>query len=183
MKRPMWIYKIEKPHRNPKHKTQYQYIDIPFASSYELSGTHLQRLATVFRVPLFEGFAMPSSDFDSETASMYLQLLLRPLAVSDGDEPRDVREKMAFSLLCPPTNSGVTAFTTSWQQYEQEMQERAIVARTRFLDRYEMPSIWETEEVQKSLHEMYLRKVRETEAKEEAGDAQTSGSSAAWNKH
>ena len=56
------------------------------------------------------------------------------------------------------------------------MLERAIVARSRFLDRYEMPSLWETEEVQKSLHEMYLRKVRETEAKEEAGEASTAAS-------
>ena len=108
----MLVYRIEKPHRNPGQKQTPRFIDIDISPSYQLHGTHAQRLATEFRVPQFEGFTMPSSNVCSETAALFKQLLLRPLAVPGGDEPADVQVEKAFALLCPPPD-GATAFKRS----------------------------------------------------------------------
>ncbi len=87
----MWVYRIEKLGQKDPQKPRF--IDIPFSSDYKLHGSHLQRLASEFRVPRFEGFIMPSNCCDSETAALYKQLLLRPLSVELSELPEDVREK------------------------------------------------------------------------------------------
>ena len=153
----MWVYRFEKPHRNPNHKESFRFIDIEFAPHYHLCKTHCQRLATEFRVPLFEGYTMPSQDVDSDTAAMYKQLVLRPIAVPESDEPLDIRLKEAFAPFCAGAN-GREAFTEGWLQFSAEQREHARAARTHFLSRYEWPSAWETLEVHQRLYDMYTRK-------------------------
>ena len=96
----MWVYRIEKPRGWAEERASPRYVDIEFAERYSMHTTHLQRLATEFRVPLFEGFTMPSSNVDSETAAMYKQLLLRPLSVPQSDVPEEVKVRNAFAPLC-----------------------------------------------------------------------------------
>jgi len=61
----MWVYRFEKP---PPPRTgqlpAHRYIDMEFAPSYALRTSHMQRLATEFRVPLFEGSTAPSAHTD-----------------------------------------------------------------------------------------------------------------------
>ena len=100
-------------------------------------------------MPLFEGLTMPSSNVDSETAAMYKQLLLRPLAVPDVDEPEDLRLIQAFAPLCsapadasvPRGHLGASAFTRSWRAFADSQEQPAREGRRRFLARYEWPSV------------------------------------------
>ena len=161
----MWVYRIEKPHRNPGQQQRARFIDLEFSQQYSLHGTHLQRLATEFRVPLFEGYTMPSQDTCSETAAMFKQLVLRPLSVPCNDEPPDIQLVQAFSPLCAP-GDGATAYGRSWLPFSAQQRASAEVARLRFLDRHEYPSIWETAEVCEALHAMY---VKQAAADEEDG--------------
>ena len=104
----MWVFRVETlrlkldkdglPQKPPP-----RYIDIDFSPDYKLHRTHKQRIATEFRVPMFEGFTMPPSTFDSETAAMYKSLLLRSFSVQVTDEPEDVRFANAFQVLCEVT--------------------------------------------------------------------------------
>ena len=145
----MWVFRIEKPHRRPDQQPRPRFIDIEFAPHYSMSTTHLQRLATEFRVPMMQGFTMPSSNVCSETAAMYKLLLLHPLSVRGGDEPEDIRLLDAFRPMCaPPADGGVhrdiegaTAFTRTWIDFEERQHEDACLARARFLDRYEWRSV------------------------------------------
>ena len=66
----MWVYRVEKPAMRAQQCKRLRYIDIEFAPEYVLNVTHSQRIATEFRVPLFEGFTMASTNVDSETADM-----------------------------------------------------------------------------------------------------------------
>ena len=156
------VYRVEKGHRSPQEKKTRRFIDLQFAEHYSLHGTHEQRLASEFRVPLFEGFTMPSQLVCSETAALVKQLLLRPLSVRLSEEPADIQLVEAFAPACAP-GDGATAFGRSWLEFAQLQRERAFVARQRFLDRYEWPSIWETAEVLETLHQMYLENQRETD--------------------
>ena len=97
----MWVYRVETlPLKLDKNSEPLmpspRFIDIDFSPDYKLHRTHKQRIATEFRVPLYEGFTMPSSYFNSETAAMYKSLLLRSLSVEVNDEPEDVRFASAF---------------------------------------------------------------------------------------
>jgi len=159
----MWLFRIEKPQvRADDRRKRPRFIDIPFAAHYQLHTTHLQRIATEFRVPLFEGFTMPSSNVCAETAALYKQILLRPLAVLGGDEPEDIRVTAAFEPLIRPADgmphskAGAVAFSRNWMAFSAEQENHARRARQSFLDRYEYPSLWETAEVQQELHDMWL---------------------------
>ena len=77
----MWVFRVEKSSGLTDSRLRTRHLDFDFAPHYVLQKTHTQRLATEFRVPLFEGFTMPTANKDSETASMCKQLLLRPLSV------------------------------------------------------------------------------------------------------
>jgi hypothetical protein len=94
---------------------------------------------------------------------MYKQILLRPTAVEPGEEPEDVRVVGAFRRFCALTpnqessGAGANAFTRNWLAFVEEQEEQAMVARHRFLDRYEWPSLWETQEVCDQLRMMWLR--------------------------
>ena len=92
----MWVFRVE--NLPTKYKDDGEpvvpgprFIDIEFSRDYKLHRSHKQRIATEFRVPLYEGFTMPPSTHDSETAAMFKSLLLRSLAVEDGDLPEDIR--------------------------------------------------------------------------------------------
>ena len=60
----------------------------------------MQRLASEPRVPMFEGFTMPPSTRDSETAAMYKHLRTRSLSVQAGPAPVEERLRAAFEPLC-----------------------------------------------------------------------------------
>ena len=81
----MWVFRVENlPLKLDKHgeplKPSPRFIDIEFSPDYKLHRTHKQRIASEFRVPLYEGFTMPPSTLDSETAAMFKHLLSRSLA-------------------------------------------------------------------------------------------------------
>ena len=112
----MWLYRVEHPPFNAKAKPNFRHLDFPFDSSYQLHATHLQRLCTQFRVPVFEGYIMPSSNVCSETAALYKQLLLRPLSVSGTDKPKDLQMIDAFNPMCS-IEHGATAFNSAWIEF------------------------------------------------------------------
>ena len=139
-----------------------RFIDIEFALHCALCTTHSQRIASEFRVPVFQVFTMPPTIVDSETAALYKQLLLRPLGVSAGEEPEDVRLVRAFAPLCSvrPTSTqsrsaaGATAFTQNWVAFAETQGRLALEARYRHMHRYEWPSLWESAEVHDELARM-----------------------------
>ena len=98
---------------------------------------------------------MPSATVCSESAALYKQLLLRPLAVTASEQPADVQLAEAFADLCPLPD-GATAFNRGWLEFSSQQTTDAAAGRHRFLDRYEWPSVWETAEVQKTLLDMHL---------------------------
>jgi hypothetical protein len=157
----MWVFRIERPAKKARHR----FIDIEFVPTYALRNTHLQRLASDFRVPLFEGFTMPSGDADSETAALYKQVLLRPLAVEENEDVApDLKLIEAFAPTCVPASNnlgsrsleGRSAFTRNWEQFAQVQEGEALQARAQLLDRYEWPSLHETQEVYETFHGMYM---------------------------
>ena len=109
---------------------------------------------------------MPSCDADSETAALYKQVLLRPLAVGEDDEVApDLKLIEAFVPTCVPASSsnpssrsleGRNAFTRNWEQFAKVQEGQALQARALLLDRYEWPSLHETKEVYETLHGMYV---------------------------
>ena len=51
----VWVYRVEKTSGLKSYCSSVRQLDFEFASHYVLHATHTQRLATEFRVPLFEG--------------------------------------------------------------------------------------------------------------------------------
>ena len=141
-------------------------IEFEFDPNYIHAKTRIQRLTTVFRVPMFDGFQMPSHVQDSETAAMYKQLLLRPSAIAYSDTLTEERAELeAFAHLCSPLPADSreyftpsTAFTANWILHQQEMELDAAEGRRRFLDRFEFHSLWETEEVIAAQHDAWLER-------------------------
>lgn len=159
----MWVLRVEKSSGLTDNRLRARHLDFDFAPHYVLHATHTQHLATEFRPPLFEGFTMPTAKTDSETASMYKQLFLRPSSVLQTTEPEDVRLLNAFvPMSSAPSDNELqlpfraqTAFTRAWLNYQKEPEEEGRIAVTRFLARHEWPSLWETEEVQQELFALY----------------------------
>ena len=97
---------------------------------------------------------------------MYKQLLLRPSAIAYHDGLEEERaEQEAFSHLCSPLPdesseyfSPSTAFSVNWMRHLREMEGDAAEGERRFLDRLEYPSLWETEEINASLHGAWLER-------------------------
>ena len=139
-------------------------IFFEFDPNYTHAKTRVQRLTTVLRVPMFDGFQMPSHTQDSETAAMYKQLLLRPSAIVYRDTlTEESAELEAFAHMCSPLPDGsreyftpATAFSANWICYQRRMEEDAAEGRRRFLDRFEYPSLWDTEEVIAVQHGLWL---------------------------
>ena len=159
----MWVFRVEKSSGLTENRLRARHLDFDFAPHYALHATRTKRLATEFRVPLFEGCTMPTAKKDSETASMYKQLLLRPLSVLHTTEPEDVRLWNAFvPMSSDPSDTDLqrpwraqTAFTRAWLTFLKEAEEEGRIAFARFLARHEWPSLWETEEVQQELFALY----------------------------
>ena len=137
----MWVFRIERPSGRTTASARPRFIDIEFAAEYSLSNSHLQRIATEFRVPLFEGFTMPASNVDSETAAMYKQILLRPTAMAIGDEPEDLRLVAALRPYCALAHSeerdrskaGANAFTRNWLTFSEGQSNLAMVGSGRIM--------------------------------------------------
>jgi hypothetical protein len=47
----MWVFRIEFPAVRANRKKRPDFVDIEFAPEYSLAVTHMQRIATEFRVP------------------------------------------------------------------------------------------------------------------------------------
>ena len=153
----MWVYRVEKPAPSikPDQALSPRYVQVPFSDDYKCYHSHEQRIATELRVPLFEGFTMPPSYQDSETAAMYKQLLTRPLSITPASASKDledIRLVSAFLPLCTVDGEDVEdrsvvatkCFTKTWLTFRKEQTELASEGRKRFLDRFENPSLWET---------------------------------------
>ena len=96
----MWVYRIERPPpTRPDRPAKNRHINIPFASHYSGFGKYLQRLSSEMRVPQIQGFTMPTSGRDSETAAYFKQLMTRPFAVRPGDNV-DHMHHQAISVFC-----------------------------------------------------------------------------------
>ena len=165
----MWVYRIEKPPidlteddpRPPRH------INCDFSTDYKLSRTHIQRFSSELRVPMFQGYTMSPSTTNCEDACMYKQLLTRALAVPIDERPVGVRLIASFAPMCAPQDPtvGVTmepkdqcakkAFSKSYQQFTDTQTKLADEGRRRFLDRFEFPSVHETQEVHDYFEEMH----------------------------
>ena len=132
----MWIYRVDRPQKSKgtsARQARQRHVDIDFSPDYKMHVTHIQRLATEFRVPLFEGFTMPSSNACAETAALYNRTLLMPLAVLCGGDPEDISASQA--------KAGATVFSRNLLVFSAEQENHALLARQRFLDRYEYPPL------------------------------------------
>ena len=155
----MWVFRVKKlpPKLNKDGEPLTpapRFIDIEFSPDYKLHRTHKQRIASEFRVPLYEGFTMPPSTLHSETTAMFKSLLLRALSVDVNDKPEDVRFADAFKPLCENSGQAMEpnqAFTTAWLAHIKKEKPLAAETARRFLDRYEVKSLWETQKVQDEL--------------------------------
>jgi hypothetical protein len=176
----MWVYRVEKPPREEAsvRSALVKNFDMPFAEAYKLSSTHLQRISTELRVPMFEGFLMPAATVDSETASMFKQLLCRPFHIDEGLVASVSEEDLvlrSFQSFCAPPRTAqedmsawaATAFTRCYVQWSKNNETLAREARFRFLARYEYPSLWETSEVQVAMEHLAdeMEKEEEREAR------------------
>lgn len=162
----MWMYRVEKapPAEVSVRGAVQRFVDVPFDRSYKLHKTHMQRVATEFRVPMFEGFSMPPSTRDSETAAMFKQLLTRAWKVEPDGRSAEELLASAVEVFCNTGCSDDTrgaqaasAFTTNWCAYQQTMGLDAMEARHRFLRRFEYQSLWETLEMHAVLSAMAPR--------------------------
>ena len=154
----MWTFRVEILPLKAQDAEPARFIDIEFSLDYKLHRTHKQRIATEFRVPLYEGFTMPPSTRDSETAAMFKSLLLRPLSIQVDERPEDIRFADAFKPLCTVVNQKLDpnhAFTSAWLDYAKKQQVLATDAMRRFLDRHEFMSLWETGEMHDELERMW----------------------------
>ena len=172
----MWVYRVELP---PGAGTSVRaafprFMDLYFDSAYKLYKSHCQRISTEPRVPMFEGFTMPTLTTDSERNAMYKQLQCRPFAISQSRTSGASAEELvieAFSEFCHPLKpatsnrslAAATAFTESYLEWFAEVQTSADQGRLRFAKRQEYPSLWETEELQVAM----LEKLECLEAEEE----------------
>ena len=68
---------------------------------------------------------------------------------------RPKRPNRAPSLPSACYLESTPADIASWQQWAAKQKELALLGRQRFLNRYEWPSIWETQEVQERLFAMW----------------------------
>ena len=153
-----WVYRVDYP-----PGADISVRSVAFHEDYRLYKTHLQRISSEPRVPMFEGFTMPSLTHDSERNAMYKQVQCRPVAVEVDPNRQHTAEELvmnAFKTFSTPkgmdtgTDNSVqahTAFTRSYLEWATDMEADAQVARHRFAARFEYPSLWETEEMVEQL--------------------------------
>ena len=184
----MWVYRQERRllYREPgAPEPKLRHIEIEFSADYKLYATHFQRVSSELRVPLFQGYAMPPSTKDRESACLYKQLLTRALAVPIDERPEDIRLVKAFAPLCAPQEPTVDvtlvpkdrwaaeAFHKSWETFSKSQTELADEGRRRFLARFEYPSLWETQEMQDHLMDLYNEDVSDWVGAEDGEPALT----------
>ena len=163
-----WVYRVELPPR-PEHSVRSsvpRFVDVYFDPAYKLYASHVQRISSEPRVPLFEGFTMPQLTVDSERNAMYKQLQCRPIRVKADPTVEQTMDELvlgAFAELSTPKHrkstdpsvAAATAFTEAYLEWYKGIEADAAVARWRFAARYEYPSLWETQEIQDILEEKY----------------------------
>ncbi|CAE7805372.1 unnamed protein product [Symbiodinium sp. CCMP2592] len=161
----MWVYRVELPPTLAGKSVRAalpRHVDVFFAEKYKLSASHCQRISSEPRVPMFEGFTMPTLTMDSERNAMHKQLQCRPFRVLhyEGDDTEAAVLK-AFDLLSAPVGvtpaepsiAASTAFTSAFLAWHQKAKEEAAIARRGFAARFEFPSLWETREMRDVLEE------------------------------
>ncbi|CAJ1427508.1 unnamed protein product [Effrenium voratum] len=162
----MWVYRVELP---PGADTSIRaavprFMDVYFSPSYKLYNTHCQRISTEPRVPMFEGFTMPTLTTDSERNALYKQLQCRPFSICESKTGEISAEDLvvdAFAVLSQPRQSrsrnpslaAATAFTESYLEWFADAETAAAQGRLRLAERQEYPSLWETEELQAAMAE------------------------------
>ncbi|CAE7258426.1 unnamed protein product [Symbiodinium sp. CCMP2592] len=161
----MWVYRVELPPTlvgNSVRAALPRHVDVFFAEKYKLSASHCQRISSEPRVPMFEGFTMPTLTMDSERNAMYKQLQCRPFRVLhyEGDDTEgavlkafDVFSAPVDATSAEPSIAASMAFTSAFLAWHQEAAEEAVIARRRFAARFEFPSLWETREMRDVLVE------------------------------
>ena len=168
-----WVYRVEWPSSRSVKAALPHFIDIEFDDSYKLWKSCAQRISTEPRVPMFEGFTMPPLTHDSERNAMYKQVQCRPVGVhqvkQEGiEQTEEVLVSEAFKLFSKPvvetddvdverSRQAHTAFTKSFLDWKGEMEKEAQLARYRFAERYEYPSLWETAEMIAERKKRYLK--------------------------
>ena len=170
-----WVYRVELARGADKSVKSAipRFVDIYFDASYKLCNSHAQRIASEPRVPMFEGFTMPPLTHDSERNAMYKQVQCRPVGVHlvkevDIQHTEEELVLNAFKIFSTPaadtgdvrldrSRQGHTAFTKSFLEWKCGMEKEAQLARHRFAERYEYPSLWETQEMITELESRYSR--------------------------
>ena len=104
----MWVYRVE---LAPGAETSIRaavprFLDMYFSPAYKLYNTHCQRIRTEPRVPMFEGFSMPTLTTDSERNAMYKQLQCRSFAVSASPTLGASAEDLPLPLLSLTASGG-----------------------------------------------------------------------------
>ena len=131
-----------------------RFLEFDFAPHYDLHTAFVQRISTEMRVPLLEGFTMPPQQQDPETNAMYKSILLRPLhraEVHNAEQATSGLPEEPFTILSakPPTVtkwSPSNAFSLNWKAFAEEQLKLTQAGYTKFLERNEWPSIWNTQE-------------------------------------
>jgi hypothetical protein len=102
----MWVYRVEIPPRAEVsvRSAVARFVDVYFDADYKLASTHMQRISTEPRVPMFEGFTMPPITQDAERNAMYKQLQCRPFSIPRSDQTPEEKMLEALKPLCaaPP---------------------------------------------------------------------------------
>ena len=151
----MWVYRVERgpPSNDVNAYVRPRHIEIDFSIDYKLSSSHYQRMSSELRVPLFEGYIMPPSHRDRESACLYKQLLTRPLAVPIDERPEDIQLAASFAPLCAPQEPTVDVPRVPKERWADErlhksrgtfsktQMELADEGRRRFLARLGLPSL------------------------------------------
>ena len=162
-----WVYRIELPPRPEQsvRSSVARHVDICFDPSYKLHRSHAQRISSEPRVPMFEGFTMPPVTHDPERNAMYKQIQCRPVAIHADSSLEQTMEELvlnAFASFSQPQKpsrfrdlsaQAATAFNQAYLEWFNVMEEEAQHARYLFGERFEYPSLWETQEMQDELTE------------------------------
>lgn len=142
----MCVYRMERrpPIKDPDDCIRPRHIEMDFSTDYTLSCSDFQSIPSEFRVSLFQGYTMPPSVRDRESACLYKQLSTRPLAVPIVERPEDIRLVASFATLSAPQGPKVNvpiiakgrwaaeAFRKAWETFSTSQREMADEGKRRF---------------------------------------------------
>ena len=161
----IWVYRVERPRSSNKRRDiesiganagRWQcpsgYVDINFAAHYTLASSFVQRIQIEPKIPQLEGFTTPPSTLDANRNAMVKLLLFFPIATARSThegEQVDPHELLHSGPTAGP--NPFMAFARTWECHAQDLEKSAGSADAIFAQRLEMPSLWETREMQNLL--------------------------------